>query len=166
MKWERFLIKNSLILGTKLNVLNNILLRAEREVHFPREHPFFFIASMLRASQRRYQFKDKLSFQKQRSQEDFTWVQPKVGFKKSSQQTRTGFLCLLQSFQLHGSTCQAFGYLVIVPKNNHFCFHGTRQVEPVMLYCPKRTFAKPSLFEALHLFFLPPFDIMERHLIL
>ena len=41
--------KNSFILRTKLNVLKNFLLRVEREVQFPWKHPFFFVASMLRA---------------------------------------------------------------------------------------------------------------------
>ena len=30
-------------------------------------------------------------------------------------------------------------------------------------FCPKRTFAKPSLSETLHRIFLPSFDLMERH---
>ena len=42
--------KNSFISGTILNVLKNFLLRVEREVQFPWEHPFFFVASMLKAS--------------------------------------------------------------------------------------------------------------------
>ena len=42
--------KNSFILGTKLNVLKNFLLRVEREVQFPWEHLFFFVASVLRVS--------------------------------------------------------------------------------------------------------------------
>ena len=42
--------KNSFILGTKLNVLKNFLLRVEREVQFPWEHLFFFVASVFRVS--------------------------------------------------------------------------------------------------------------------
>ena len=47
---EGIFYKSSFILRTKLNVLKNFLLRVEREVQFPWEHPFFFVASMLRAS--------------------------------------------------------------------------------------------------------------------
>ena len=42
--------KNSFVLRMKLNVLKNFLLRVEREVQFTWEHPFFFVAKMLRAS--------------------------------------------------------------------------------------------------------------------
>ena len=35
--------KNSFSLGPTLNVLKNFLLRVEREVQFPWEHPFFFV---------------------------------------------------------------------------------------------------------------------------
>ena len=42
--------KNLFILGTKLNVLKNFLLKIERKVQFPWEHLFFFVSSMLRAS--------------------------------------------------------------------------------------------------------------------
>ena len=42
--------KNSFILGTKLNVLKNFLLRVVRELQSTWEHSFFFVASMLRAS--------------------------------------------------------------------------------------------------------------------
>ena len=82
--------KNSFILGTKLNVLKNVLLRVEREVQFRWEHSFFFVASMLRASQRRVRFSGSAEFAKS--------VQPRVRFKKSSQQTCNGCLCLLQYF--------------------------------------------------------------------
>ena len=41
--------KNSFILGTKLNVFKEFLLRDEKKVQFPWERPFFFVASMLRA---------------------------------------------------------------------------------------------------------------------
>ena len=44
---------NSFNLGTKLNVLKNVLMRAERKVYFPWEHMSFFVAIMLRASSRR-----------------------------------------------------------------------------------------------------------------
>ena len=42
--------KKPFILGMKLNLLKNILLKVEREVKFPWEHPFFFVANRLRAS--------------------------------------------------------------------------------------------------------------------
>ena len=57
-------------------------------------------------------------------------MQPRVRVRKTSQQTRTGYLCLLQYFQVYGSTCLTMGRFSIVPENNHFYFHGTRQVEP------------------------------------
>ena len=83
VKWEGFLIKIR-------NVLKNVLLRVEREVQFRWEHSFFFVASMLRASQRRVRFSGSAEFAKS--------VQPMVRFKKSSQQTRNGWFCLLQYF--------------------------------------------------------------------
>ena len=52
------------------------------------EHPFFFVASRLRSSERIAQFS----------------VQLRVRFKKSNQHTRTRYLCLLQYFHLHSST--------------------------------------------------------------
>ena len=41
--------KKPFILGMKLNVLKNILLKVERE-QFPWEHPFIFVANRLSAS--------------------------------------------------------------------------------------------------------------------
>ena len=51
-KWKMggFLIKKPFILGMKLNVIKNLLLKVERVVQFPCEHPFFFVANKLRAS--------------------------------------------------------------------------------------------------------------------
>ena len=42
--------ENSFILGTKLNVCNDLFLRVEKLVQFPREYSFFFVAKVLRAS--------------------------------------------------------------------------------------------------------------------
>ena len=56
-------------------------------------------------------------------------LQPRVRFKKSSQHTRTRYLCLLQYFQLHCSICSTLGRFFIVLENKHFYFHGTRQVK-------------------------------------
>ena len=42
--------KKPFILGMKLNVLKNVLLKVEREVQFPWEHPFIFVANKLSAS--------------------------------------------------------------------------------------------------------------------
>lgn len=42
--------ENSFILGTKLNVCNDLFLRVEKVVQFPRVHSFFFVANVLRAS--------------------------------------------------------------------------------------------------------------------
>ena len=70
---------------------------------------------------------DKLSLQKA--------VQRRVRFKKSSQETRTGYVCLLKYIQLHGSTCLILGRFFLVLENKHSYFHRTRQVEPFMLHC-------------------------------
>ena len=46
----------------------------------------------------------------------------------------TGYLCLLQYSQLYGLTFKTFERLFI-PKNKHFYFRGTYQVEPIILHC-------------------------------
>ena len=45
---------------------------------------------------------------------------PGVRFKKSNQQTRVGYLCLLQYFQLHGSSCSTLGRFLLLLKISFF----------------------------------------------
>ena len=95
-KIGRIFDKNLFILGTKLNILKNVLLRVEREVRFPWEHCFSLQLACSELQREEPSARDKTEFVKA--------VQPRVIFKKSGQQTRTGNLCLLQYFKLHGST--------------------------------------------------------------
>ena len=97
--------KNLFTLGKKLDLLKNLLLTGEREVRFLCKNLFFLVAGMLRAAQRRAEFAKTL--------------QSRVRFKKSSQQTRTRYLCLLQYFQLHYWTCFTMGLFFIVPENKY-----------------------------------------------
>ena len=57
--------KNSLILETKLNVLTNFWLRVEREVQFPWETPFFFVAAYSEFHREEPSSQEKLSLLKQ-----------------------------------------------------------------------------------------------------
>ena len=100
-KIGRIFDKNLFILGTKLNILKNVLLRVEREVRFPWEHCFSLQLACSELHREEPSSRDKTEFVKA--------VQPRVIFKKSGQQTRTGNLYLLQYFQLHGSTCSTLG---------------------------------------------------------
>ena len=56
--------KNWFILGTKLNVLKNFLLRVKWEVQFPWEHPFFFVAAWSERHREEPSSQDKSSLQK------------------------------------------------------------------------------------------------------
>ena len=51
-------------------------------------------------------------------------LNPRVRFKKSSQRTHTGYLCLLQYFQLYCSTCSIQGRFFL------FLFSWDRSIEP------------------------------------
>ena len=123
--------KNSFILGKKLNVLKEFMLRVERKVQLSWEHPFFFVARIIRALERGAQFSEEVEFTKA--------GQPRIRLKKSSLQKRTGYLCLLQYYQLRSSTGSTQGFF-FVPENKHFYFHGTHHVERTLYVAVLRIF--------------------------
>ena len=117
--------KKLIFLGTKLNVLKCFLLRVEREVQFPWEHSFFFVATCSEFHREEPSSQDKLNLQKYCS---LQW--------DSTKQSKDVYQISLSTADLwiHDSTCSTRDRFFIVPENKHFYFHVTRKVELFMLH--------------------------------
>ena len=119
--------ESSFILGTKQNVHKNFLLRVEREVKFPWEHPFFSIASCSELQREERSSQDKMSLQKQCN----------VG--SDSRKAVNSLVPDISAYcSISNSTVRPvrpWDDFSIVPENKHFYFYGARQIEPFTLHC-------------------------------
>ena len=130
MKLQGFLIKNSFIVGTKLNVLKNFLLKIEREVG---KHPFFFAANKI-----------------------LRWCRQGSDSRKAVNKSvrdisvSTAYCSISKSMVRPVRLWHTY-FLFLKTNNKHFHFHATRQVELFMLHWFKAKFIRGIVFFYRHL---------------
>ena len=118
--------KNPFILGTKLNVLNYVLMRVEKRSPVSLRKLFFFAASMLKLHREEPSSQEKLSLQKKCS----LGSDSRKAVNRLIPDTSTYCSTFNSTFDLFNPET-----FYNVPKNKHFYFYSACQVESFMLYC-------------------------------